>query len=256
MCPKPALFQGYIDLEIEVSTTINGAFVTVTQGRRPPAARIRPCTTAVREIPRGKSLQIAARSLFLSFTLENQYDPTNSPAWIKYAELESQLQDFNRTRAIFELGVSQRLSMPELLWKAYIDFEIEGGERTYARALYDRLVSRSGNIQAWISYAQFEAEPIPVPRAEREEEEEEEEGTEEKEPKFQAGSPAMAREVFERGYKDLKRQGLKHEVGLLHYSSGFVLMAGFIISVSHCFKCGRRSKTTTARRRTWHASRA
>ena len=143
-----------------------------------------------------------------------QYDPANSPAWIKYTELESQLQDFNRTRAIFELGVTQpRLSMPELLWKAYIDFEIEEGERARARALYDRLVGLSGHIKAWISYAQFEAEPIPVPRAVRDEEEEEEgEGAEEKEPRYQSGDPAIARQVFERGHNDLKRQGLKHEV--------------------------------------------
>ena len=47
----------------------------------------------------------------LSFYL--QFDPTNSPAWIKYAEVETQLEDFNRTRGIFELGVSQpQLSMP------------------------------------------------------------------------------------------------------------------------------------------------
>ena len=105
--------------------------------------------------------------------------------------------------------------MPELLWKAYIDFEIEEGERERARALYDRLVGLSGHIKAWISYAQFEAEPIPVPRAVRDEEEEAEEegeGAEEKEPRYQSGDPAIARQVFERGHDDLKRQGLKHEV--------------------------------------------
>ena len=80
--------------------------------------------------------------------LKSQFDPSNSPAWIKFAELESQLQDFARTRAIFELAISQSpLSMPEILWKAYIDFEVEEGERGIARALYERLKSYNLNVK-------------------------------------------------------------------------------------------------------------
>lgn len=151
---------------------------------------------------------------FRSLATPTQFDPSNSAAWIKYAELEAQLQDFARTRAIFKLGVTQSpLSMPELLWKAYIDFEIEEGERENARGLYETLVQQSGHVKVWISYALFEGEAIPVPRAEREEEEEEEED-EEAEVKMIPGDPAMARQVFERGYKDLKTRGLKSEVCL------------------------------------------
>ena len=65
--------------------------------------------------------------------------------------------------------------MPELLWKAYIDFETEEGEREKARALYERLIELSGHVKVWISYATFEAEPIPIPRAMREEAEDEDE---------------------------------------------------------------------------------
>ncbi|TEB34218.1 protein prenylyltransferase [Coprinellus micaceus] len=169
MCPKESLFKGYIDLEIEL-----------------------------REFDR-------ARTLYEKYL---EFDPSNSPAWIKFAELEGQLQDFLRARAIFELGVSQSpLSMPEVLWKAYIDFEIEEGEREAARALYERLIALSGHVKVWISYATFEAEPIPVPRAEREDEEEDEE----EEQKMAPGDPERARQVFERGYKDLKNKGLKDE---------------------------------------------
>ncbi|KIL71370.1 hypothetical protein M378DRAFT_114458 [Amanita muscaria Koide BX008] len=172
MCPKEALFKGYIDLEIEL-----------------------------REFDR-------ARQLYEKYI---EFDPANSPAWIKYAELESQLQDFARTRAIFELGVQQpTLSYPELLWKAYIDFETEEGEREAVRKLYERLLTNSGHIKVWISYALFEAEPIPIPRAEREEEEEEEEN-EEQEVKMIPGDNVRARQVWERGYKDLKSKGLKNE---------------------------------------------
>ncbi|KAF8633583.1 hypothetical protein AX15_001376 [Amanita polypyramis BW_CC] len=174
MCPKESLFKGYIDIEIEL-----------------------------REFDR-------ARTLYEKYI---EFDPANSPAWIKFAELESQLQDFARTRAIFELGVSQSpLSMPELLWKAYIDFEVEEGEREAVRKLYERLIGVSGHVKVWISYALFEAEPIPVPRAEREEEEEEEAGDkEEKEVKMVPGDSVQARQVFERAYKDLKSKGLKNE---------------------------------------------
>ncbi|KAG6821427.1 NineTeen Complex (NTC) component [Arthromyces matolae] len=170
MCPKEALFKGYIELEIEL-----------------------------REFDR-------ARTLYEKYL---EYDAANSPAWIKFAELESQLQDFDRTRAIFELGIAQgQLSMPELLWKAYIDFEIEEGERETARSLYDRLVALSGHVKVWISYALFEGEPIPLPRAEREDEDDEDEDAE---VKTVPGDPILARAVFERGYKDLKSKGLKSE---------------------------------------------
>ncbi|KAJ6597040.1 pre-mRNA-splicing factor CLF1 [Mycena vulgaris] len=169
MCPKEALFKGYIELEVEL-----------------------------REFDR-------ARKLYEKYL---EFDPANSPAWIKFAELESQLQDFARTRAIFELGVSQSpLSMPELLWKAYIDFEIEEGERETARGLYERLIQLSGHVKVWISYALFEAEPIPIARASREDEDEDEEA----DVRVVDGDAGLARQVFERGYKDMKSKGLKSE---------------------------------------------
>ena len=137
-----------------------------------------------------------------------QFDPTNSASWIKFAELETQLEDFARVRGIYELGVSQTaLSMPELLWKAYIDFETEEGEREKARGLYERLIELSGHVKVWISYATFEAEPIPIPRSMREENEDEDD-----EVPMVEGDPVRARQVFERAYKDLKSKGLKHEV--------------------------------------------
>ncbi|KAL4253710.1 crooked-neck family protein [Abortiporus biennis] len=180
MCPKEALFKGYIQLEFDL-----------------------------REFDR-------VRKLYEKYL---EFDPTNSPAWIKYAELETQLEDFQRTRAIFELGVSQpQLSMPELLWKAYIDFEIEEGEREKARALFERLIALSGHVKVWIAYASFEGEAIPVPRAEREEEEEEEE----EEVKMVEGDVDLARSIFQRGYNDLKGKGLKSErVALLEVWKAF-----------------------------------
>ncbi|KZP34440.1 protein prenylyltransferase [Athelia psychrophila] len=170
MSPKEALFKGYIALEMDL-----------------------------REFDR-------VRTLYEKYL---EYDPANSPAWIKYAELETVLEDFSRARAIFELAVAQpSLSMPELLWKAYIDFEIEEGDREKARSLYERLVNLSGHHKVWISYAEFEGSSIPVLRTLRDEEEEEDE---EAETKMVEGDADMAREVFDKGYKDLKNKGLKGE---------------------------------------------
>ncbi|THH15994.1 hypothetical protein EW146_g4572 [Bondarzewia mesenterica] len=184
MCPKEALFKGYIQLEFDL-----------------------------REFDR-------ARTLYEKWL---EFDATHSAAWIKYAELETQLADYTRVRGIFELGVSQSpLSMPELLWKAYIDFEVEEGEREKARSLYERLVLASGHWKVWVAYALFEAQAIQLPRDEREEEEDEEEGDEEEEVKLVEGDLELARKVFERGYKDLKSKDLKNErVALLQVWKDF-----------------------------------
>ena len=109
--------------------------------------------------------------------------------------------------------------MPELLWKAYIDFEVEEGERARARALYERLAAASGHWKVWVAYAMFEAQPIQLPRDEREDEDEEgDEEDEEKEPKMVEGDLELARQVFQKGYKDLKNKGLKNEVSRNHPS--------------------------------------
>jgi crooked neck len=90
--------------------------------------------------------------------------------------------------------------MPELSWKAYIDFEIEEGDREKARSLYERLVNLSGHLKVWISYAEFEASSIPIPRALREEENEDGET----ETKVVGGDLDLAKQVFCRGYRHLK----------------------------------------------------
>ncbi|KAL5514901.1 CLF1 [Sanghuangporus baumii] len=168
MCPKEKLFKGYIQLEVDL-----------------------------REFDR-------VRTLYEKYI---EFDPTNSSAWIQFAQFEAALADYTRARAIFELGVAQTpLSYPENLWKAYIDFEFEQGEREKTRALYERLVQLSGHVKVWRSYAEFEAAPIPMSQALREDEEDEDE-----EEKFVEGDVQRARQVFERAYKDLKSRNLKEE---------------------------------------------
>ena len=127
-CPKGKLFRGYIDLEIQL-----------------------------REFQR-------CRTLYEKFLL---FDPENCSAWMKFAELEGLLGDAERARGIFELAVNQpRLDMPELLWKQYIDFEIEQEETDNARQLYKRLLNKTSHVKVWLSLAQFELQTTEASEAE------------------------------------------------------------------------------------------
>lgn len=117
-CPRDKLFRGYIDLEIQL-----------------------------REFDR-------CRILYQKFL---EYGPENCTTWMKFAELETLLGDIDRARAIYELAINQpRLDMPELLWKAYIDFEVAQDETERARQLYERLLERTSHVKVWMSYAKFE----------------------------------------------------------------------------------------------------
>ena len=80
--------------------------------------------------------------------------------------------------------------MPEMLWKGYIDFEIEEGESENARQLYERLLQRTGHVKVWISFAQFEATEI-------------------------GKGPDSSRETFQKAYNQLKEDDLKEERVLL-----------------------------------------
>ena len=117
-CPKPKLFKSYIELELQL-----------------------------REFDR-------CRKLYEKFL---EFNPGNCTTWVKYAELETILGDTERARAIFELAINQPLmDMPEVLWKAFIDFEIEQEEVDNVRELYKRLLERTLHVKVWISYAKFE----------------------------------------------------------------------------------------------------
>nr|XP_005483519.1 crooked neck-like protein 1 [Zonotrichia albicollis] len=117
-CPKTKLFKGYIELELQL-----------------------------REFDR-------CRKLYEKFL---QFAPENCTSWIKFAELETILGDIDRARAIYELAIDQpRLDMPEVLWKSYIDFEMEQEEFERIRRLYRRLLQRTQHSKVWISLAQFE----------------------------------------------------------------------------------------------------
>lgn len=117
-CPKNKLYRGYIELELQL-----------------------------REFER-------CRILYEKFL---EFGPENCTSWMKYAELETILGDTERAEAIYELAINQpKLDMPEVLWKAYIDFQIEQEEYDKTRKLYRRLLERTQHVKVWISFANFE----------------------------------------------------------------------------------------------------
>ncbi|OWZ22479.1 Pre-mRNA-splicing factor, Crooked neck [Phytophthora megakarya] len=149
-CPKKKLFTSYIELELMMG-----------------------------EIDR-------CRKIYMRFL---EFDAQNCETWQKYAMLERQVGEIERARAIYELATKQPvLDMPEMIWKHYIDFEIENDERENTRALYERLLERTKHVKVWISFAQFEAS-----------------STDDKD--VQAENLETARDVFERALRHMKEQG-------------------------------------------------
>lgn len=88
-----------------------------------------------------------------------EHFPESGKAYISFAQFEAQLEEFERASAIFGLAIdSEALDLPELVWKAFIDFEIERGHYKDATALYRRLLQRTQHVRVWISFATFLAE--------------------------------------------------------------------------------------------------
>uniref|UniRef100_A0A0E0LC52 Pre-mRNA-splicing factor Syf1/CRNKL1-like C-terminal HAT-repeats domain-containing protein n=1 Tax=Oryza punctata TaxID=4537 RepID=A0A0E0LC52_ORYPU len=87
-----------------------------------------------------------------------EWSPANCYAWMKYAELEKKLSENDRARSIYELAIAQSaLDTPEVLWKEYLQFEIDKNELHRTCELYERLLDRTKHLKVWISYAEFEA---------------------------------------------------------------------------------------------------
>lgn len=166
-CPKDKLYRGYIDLERQLFEFVR-------------------CRTL--------------------FEKQIEWNPSNTQAWIKFAELERGLDDLDRARAVFELGIAQTtLDMPELLWKAYIDFEEYEEEYPRTRTLYERLLEKTDHVKVWINYARFE---INIPDGEEGDEEEDEE----EDRPVSEEAKRRARKVFERAHDVMKTRNLKEDV--------------------------------------------
>lgn len=125
-----------------------------------------------------------------------EFNPSNCEAWIKYAEMESTMEEIDRARGIFELAVDQPiLNMPELLWKSYIDFEIQQKNRKKARALYERLVEKCKHVKVWLGYATFESTPLQITNQDE----------------LPETRKLMARSVYDRAYQFMREETSKYK---------------------------------------------
>eukprot|EP01041_Mallomonas_annulata_P006973 gene6973-14171_t len=219
MCGKENIFKGYIELELQLG-----------------------------EVER-------CRAIYVKY-LETM--PFNCSAWKSFAALEAKVGEELRARAVYELAVAQsELDMPEALWKAYIDFEIdtvrvclqttqvndadtennntetdtavegylEGMSRI--RSLYERLLEKTDHVKVWISYGQFESSWLPTNCEKRED------GGTTIPPVSTKDIITSVRDVYKRGYAVLRDQGLKEErVMLLQSWREAEVQAGNEVTVS------------------------
>lgn len=124
-----------------------------------------------------------------------EFAPSSNSAWRAFCQLEMDLGETARARALFEAALRVGVDAPEALWKAYVDLEVSERETGRVRALYNRLLAETPHVNVWISFGQIEASLV--------------------EAVDDVDACAYFREVFERGYEDLKAQGKKEERLLL-----------------------------------------
>lgn len=144
-CPREKIFKAYIELELQLGNV-------------------------------DKCRQIYEK--FISI------QPDNSGAWVKYAELEKSLDEYERCIAIFQAAVTQPLDMPEIVWKAYINVEIYYKKFDNVRNLYEILLEKTRHVKVWLSYSKFEQEVIEFENS---------------------------RDIFNRAYNYFKEANLKEE---------------------------------------------
>ncbi|PHH71980.1 hypothetical protein CDD82_6227 [Ophiocordyceps australis] len=144
-----------------------------------------------------------------------EFNPANSQAWIRFAQLEHALDDVDRARAIFELAVAQpQLDMPELLWKAYIDFEDDEGQYQRTRALYERLLEKTQHVKVWISYAHFEiniAEPHQQDDDDDDDDDDNDNNSHQDELPVSDDAKARARAIFQRAHDGFRARDAPDE---------------------------------------------
>ncbi|SCU86301.1 LANO_0C07492g1_1 [Lachancea nothofagi CBS 11611] len=122
-CPKNKIFKDYIQLEIQL-----------------------------KEFDR-------VRKLYEKFISFNPYAVSN---WLAYAELEDNLGDEDRARAIFHLAVSEEIGLEHQdqvkILRELINFEISVGEYARAESVYRKLLTMSSyDASMWIDLAIFQS---------------------------------------------------------------------------------------------------
>lgn len=171
MCPKPKTFRKYIELEIKL-----------------------------KQFDR-------VRKLYERFL---EFDSTNVDCWMSYAELEENLGDRDRCRAIYDLAISNSTSLGIsqesrlILMQRAIAFETDEEEFAVARSLYEHYLELEDSTETWISYALYESS-IPTDGQLSSLQEAAEQGDEELEFTPTEENYSRSRKVFERALNHFKQ---------------------------------------------------
>lgn len=88
------------------------------------------------------------------------------------------------------------------------------GNRERVRVLYERLLDRTKHVKVWLSYAKFEAEPLPLPEQEQQQQPDQQQQQQPDQQQRQPGEglsaadraarAARARAVYERGFRSIR----------------------------------------------------
>ena len=142
-----------------------------------------------------------------------KFNPTSCSAWLKFADMEKQLGDTDRARFIYQLATQQMdLDMPELVWKAYIDFEFEEAQYDAVRELYTKLLERTGHVKVWLSWARAEIAIGEQGSTSAQDASEADSSEKDIDPERMREATQRARDVFEKANRALKLKADKPAV--------------------------------------------
>ncbi|ONH69932.1 Pre-mRNA-splicing factor CLF1 [Cyberlindnera fabianii] len=141
--------------------------------------------------------------------------PQRADVWIEFAELESELNDLDRARAIFEIALDAVTTGENaLVWEKYVEFEVDLNEYERARAIYQKMLEKKlDDARAWIKCALFEL-TVPTEKQMADYQRQvEESGDDELEFEFAITDEAKtrAREVFEKALRHFKKVDAKEK---------------------------------------------
>jgi crooked neck len=191
MCPKAKLFRSYIELELQLGAidrvrTLYQKFLEWAPANCTAWCKFADLERSLGELDRARSIyelavaqpQLdmpevlwkvgAVRALSLSGLVDQRCNvpPRWTQKWPVLAQCGLVCGASTWKAAptgAWLLHVHQQGIRGKRVMQAYIDFEIGEGERARTRALYERLLDKTTHVKIWMSYAAFEAAPLPMP---------------------------------------------------------------------------------------------
>ncbi|VDK31172.1 unnamed protein product [Gongylonema pulchrum] len=170
MCPRSKLFRGYIDLELQLREfdrcrILYGKFLEFAPENSSTWIKFAEMETILGDVERARAiLALAVKQPALDMPEVILSAVANFSMIAMAVALSSMLKlllilaFIFRCIAFFTYSVMtcSYLESLQVLWKAFIDFEIGQEEYHRARQLYESLLDRTNHVKVWISLAEFE----------------------------------------------------------------------------------------------------